>query len=129
MSECVYEYTNDSPSGYIKRVEYFPASYEIRKLIRYYLFFDKYGDEFYGDTDDLSHLEKIEHDGRLLDIAGHDIDTYYNNLDFYGALYNMYWSLWALYTYKKPNNRLDYVRYGLDRHHDFSIHFNNLRLR
>ena len=127
MIESIYDYRDEGSSWYIRHEEYLPNADEIKELIRYYLFFEKYGDEYYSQTDELEHLKQIEDDQRLKQISQEEIDKYYDNIDLYGSICNLYWTLWAFYIYYKPDRNIDYVPYGLDRYKDFCRNASKLK--
>ena len=119
LIEATYDYSDDIKGGFSQDLSILPGADEVKQLIKYHLFFTRYGNK-YMDTEDTEEvLAEVEKDENMSKISDEEIESYYKNYGFYSSFADLYWTLWAFYMFHKPGCELDYIAFGFSRYKNF----------
>ena len=126
MLETTLEYSDNEMTGYKRDLSCYPKMEEVKRMIRFYLFFYRFGDKYFEGTDLPENIEIYENDSNMKKITKKEVDKYYEQWDFNGALMACKWVMWAFYEYKREGFKLDYASIGFDWYSLFQLHMNNM---
>lgn len=119
LLESTYDYNDDHKGGFIQSLDVLPSADKIKQLIKYHLFFTRYGEKYMTQEDTEANLAEVEKDENMQKINDDEVEGYYKNFGFYSSFCDLYWTIWAFYMFFKPDCELDYIEYGFSRYNDF----------
>lgn len=86
----------------------YPKEVEIKMLIRFYLFFSRYGDKYFEISDLPECIDIYENDPNMKKITEEEIEEYYKEWPMSAALTTMKWTIWAMHDSYRTNMSMEF---------------------
>ena len=112
LNENLINYSStDAPDRKILYKNY-PSDTKLKKLIKYYIYFFKFGGNLVGEAQNDFFLEKIEKNPKFLEISDFEVEKIFGKFNFFGVICNIYWFYWSLYFFKDEGIDFNYLRFS-----------------
>ena len=124
--ESTFTYDDNIEFGFSQNLNFLPNDDKLKEFIKLFLFFRKYGEEFYSNEDSEEDIKLVYSDERFLKFDEKIVDYYFKEFYFIATFQDLYWSIWAFYIFDRPGSNFDYYQFGLTRYNDFLRDLENL---
>ena len=104
-------YCKDVPDRHVL-FKKFPSDDLLKKLIKFYLFFFKFGHLYLEKEQNQAFLKEIQQDEKFKEIENFEINEIFEEFNFFGIITNLFWYYWALYFFDNEDIEFNYVRFS-----------------
>ena len=125
--ESTYKYDDNIENGFKQDLKFLPNDKNLKEFIKIFLFFRKFGEEFYLEEDLEKNFQKVFKDERYLNFDQKIAEDYFKEFYFIATFQDLYWCLWAFYIFDRPGSNFSYYAFGLNRYNDFLRDLENLK--
>jgi len=89
-----------------------PSDAQFRRILRFYLFFYKYGEAYDGAEHDEQMMRMVEADNRFTEISDEEVNAILSRFGYYGALIEIFLIYWELYLCGSDESGFDYIGFA-----------------
>lgn len=112
INEHLIDYYCDDCPGREVLFKKYPSDNFIKKLIKYYVFFFKFGDLYLEREHDEEFLKEVAEDCKFKEIEDSEINEIFEKFNYFGIIINVYWYYWTLYWFENKDIGFDYIRFS-----------------